>query len=134
MRWHNLGDLIDRSGDLDREAVIDLALPGDPRRYSHRQIDELSNGVARYLTERGLARGSHTAIVAFNRAEYIIAYFGIMRAGCVAVPVNIKVARDTVDYIMDDAKIAFAFVDSPNRALVRDGIPIMLPEEARRLD
>src|ERR1700756_4832687 len=105
MRWHNLGDLIDRSGDLGKEAVIDLALPGGPRRYSHRQIDELANGIARYLTERGFARGAHVAIVAFNRAEYIIAYFGIMRAGCVAVPVNIKVARDTVDYIMDDAKI-----------------------------
>jgi acyl-CoA synthetase (AMP-forming)/AMP-acid ligase II len=125
MRWHNLGDLIDRSGDLDKGAVIDLALPGEPRRYSHRQIDELSNGVARYLTERGFARGTHIAIVAFNRAEYIIAYFGIMRAGCVAVPVNIKVARDTVDYIMDDAKISLAFVDGPNRALVRDGIPVI---------
>jgi long-chain acyl-CoA synthetase len=123
MRWHNLGDLVDRNGNLDKEAVIDLALPSGPRFYSHRQIDELANGVARDLTERGFARGTHIAIASFNRAEYIIAYFGIMRAGCVAVPVNIKLARDTIDYVMDDAKIALAFVDAANRPLLRDDIP-----------
>lgn len=125
MRWHNLGDLIDRDANIDKEAVIDLALPDGPRVYSHREIDRLANGVARQLTERGFARGTHIAIVSLNRAEYIAVYFGIMRAGFVAVPVNIKLARDTVDYVMDDAKIALAFVDAANRPLVREGIPII---------
>ncbi|WP_024507250.1 class I adenylate-forming enzyme family protein [Bradyrhizobium sp. ARR65] len=125
MRWHNLGDLVDRNGNLDKEAVIDLALPTGPRIYSHWHIDRLANGVARYLTERGLERGTHVAIVSLNRAEYVIAYFGIMRAGCVAVPVNIKMARDTIDYVMDDANIALAFADAGNRVLVRDDIPVI---------
>jgi acyl-CoA synthetase (AMP-forming)/AMP-acid ligase II len=125
MRWHNLGDLIDRSADLDREAIIDLVEKGHPRRYSHRQIDELANGVARYLTDQGFKRGAHIAIVALNRAEYIICYFGIMRAGCIAVPVNIKLPRDTIDYVMDDAKIELAFVDAANRPLVRAGIKLI---------
>jgi long-chain acyl-CoA synthetase len=125
MRWHNLGDLPDRTGNLDEEAVVDLALPASPRIYSHRQIDRLANGVARYLTDRGFARGTHIAILSFNRAEYVVAYFGIMRAGCVAVPVNIKLVRDTIDYVMDDASIQLAFVDAVNRSLVRDGIPVI---------
>jgi long-chain acyl-CoA synthetase len=125
MRWHNLGDLPDRTGNLDEEAVVDLALPASPRIYSHRQIDRLANGVARYLTDRGFARGTHIAILSFNRAEYVVAYFGIMRAGCVAVPVNIKLVRDTIDYVMDDASIQLAFVDAVNRPLVRDGIPVI---------
>jgi len=125
MRWNNLGDLIDRSRDLDREAIIDLVEPGHPRRYTHRQIDRLANGVARYLVDHGYARGSHIAIVSLNRAEYVIAYFGIMRAGCVAVPVNIKLPRETIDYVMDDAAIALAFVDAANRPLVRQGIAVI---------
>ena len=125
MRWHNLGDLPDRTDSLDKEAIIDLALPSSPRVYTHRKIDRLANGVANYLTDRGFARGTHVAILSVNRAEYVIAYFGIMRAGCVAVPVNIKLARDTIDYVMDDAKIALAFVDAANRSLVRDGIPVI---------
>lgn len=125
MRWHNLGDLIDRNGNLDKEAIVDLALPAGPRIYTHRQIDRLANGVANYLSARGLPRGAHVAIASFNRAEYVIAYFGIMRAGFIAVPVNIKVPRETVDYVMDDAAVALAFVDAANRALVRDGIQVI---------
>jgi acyl-CoA synthetase (AMP-forming)/AMP-acid ligase II len=125
MRWHNLGDLIDRNGNLDKEAIIDLVDPRHPRTYTHREIDGLANGVAKYLTDRGFARGSHIAIVALNRAEYIITYFGIMRAGCIAVPVNIKTSRETIDYVMDDAKIALAFVDAANRPQVRDDIPVI---------
>jgi long-chain acyl-CoA synthetase len=125
MRWHNLGDLIDRDRNLDKEAIIDLVDPAGPRVYAHREIDRLANGVAKYISDRGFARGTHIAIVSLNRAEYIITYFGIMRAGCVAVPVNIKLPRDTIDYVMDDASIALAFVDAANRPLVRDGIAVI---------
>ena len=125
MRWHNLGDLVDRERSLDKDAVIDLVDPARPCVYTHREIDRLANGVAKHLADKGLERGAHVAIVSFNRAEYIITYFGIMRAGCVAVPINIKLARDTIDYVMDDAKIALAFVDAANRPLVRDCIPVI---------
>lgn len=125
MQWVNLGDLIDRDLDLDRVAVIDLLDPARPKSYTHRQIDVLANGVARYLTDRGYPRGSHVAIASFNRAEYLAAYFGIMRAGYVAVPVNTKLPRDTVDYIMSDANVVFAFTDASNRALVQSGIPVL---------
>lgn len=130
MRWHNLGDLVDRNSSLDKEAIIDLAVPDQPRVYTHAEVDRLANGVAAYLTEQGFARGTHIAILALNRAEYVITYFGIMRAGLVAVPVNIKVSRDTVDFVMDDAKIALAFVDSANRPQVRDGIPVIVFDDS----
>lgn len=125
MQWNNLGDLIDRNLDLDRLAVVDLVDPRQPRRYSHCEVDQLANGVARYLTERKLPRGAPVAIASLNRAEYVAAYFGIMRAGFVAVPINIKLPEETIDYVMADAGIVFAFIDGANRKVVREGVPTL---------
>ena len=122
--WNNLGDLIDRSGDLDRAAIIDLRDPSAPRTWSHGEIDRLAGGVARFLTHRGLSRGARIAIASLNRAEYAAAYFGIMRAGYVAVPINIKLPRETIDFIIDDAQIAFAFVDNVGKAVISDHVPM----------
>lgn len=114
-RWTNLGDLIDRSADLDQTALIDLRNPAAPTVLTHSQVDRLSNGVACKLLALGLKRGDHVAIAALNRAEYLIAYFGIMRAGLVAVPVNIKVPQETLDYVLADADVRLAFVDGERR-------------------
>ncbi|MGQ3355357.1 MAG: class I adenylate-forming enzyme family protein [Phreatobacter sp.] len=124
-RWNNLGDLVDRSLDMEKVAVVDLREPATPRSYTHRDIDRLANGVARFLTDRGLARGAAVAIMALNRAEYIAAYFGIMRAGFVAVPINTKLAQDTIDYVFDDSKIVIAFTDGPRRSMVPAGVPLV---------
>ncbi len=123
MRWNNLGDLIDHGLDLDRLAVIDLIDPSNPRQYTHREIDLMAGGVAHYLTDQGFPRGARVAIASLNRAEFLMAYFGIMRAGYVAVPVNTKVARETADFVMTDAEIVMAFVDDACASLIRDDIP-----------
>lgn len=120
---NNLGDLIDRSRDLSRTAVIDLNRPDQVTTWSHRDIDTLASAVASHLTGRGLPRGTSVAILSLNRAEYIATYFGIMRAGFVAVPVNTKLPQDTIDYIFEDSRIAFAFVDGPRRSAVPKAIP-----------
>lgn len=115
----NLGDLIDRQSDLQRDAIIDLRDEASPRIWSHQQIDLLSGGVASFLTSLGLPRGSTVGIASLNRAEYLAAYFGIMRAGLVAVPLNIKVPTATLEYLLADAGIRLVFVDDARHAILQ---------------
>src|ERR1700722_18500923 len=112
----NLGDLIRRDRDLNKIAIVDLGGEQGPREFTFAQLDAMANGVARALVNRGLARGDRIALLAANRAEYIAAYYGIMRAGFVAVPVNFKFPRDTIHFIIRDAGAKLVFCDAPRAA------------------
>jgi acyl-CoA synthetase (AMP-forming)/AMP-acid ligase II len=107
----NLGDLIRRDCDPQKIALIDLGGEQAPREFSYGQLDAMANGVARALCRRGLARGSRVAILSANRAEYVAAHFGIMRAGLVAVPVNFKFPRQTIHFILKDCGASLVFCD-----------------------
>jgi acyl-CoA synthetase (AMP-forming)/AMP-acid ligase II len=107
----NLGDLIPRERDLGKVAIIDLGGEQIPRELTYRELDDMANGVARALTKRGLARGDRVGILSANRAEFLSAYFGIMRAGLVAVPVNFKFPRQTIHFILGDAGAKLVFCD-----------------------
>ena len=122
MAFVNLGDLVPRGRDLDKVAVIDLS-GAAPREFSFARIDAMANGVARALVARGLARGERVAILSLNRAEYLAAYYGIMRAGLVAVPVNFKFPRATIDFILRDSGARLVFCDAPRRAACPADIP-----------
>ncbi|MFZ3359209.1 MAG: class I adenylate-forming enzyme family protein [Xanthobacteraceae bacterium] len=109
----NLGDLIVRDRDLAKTAIVDLSGEAPPREITFAQLDAMANGVARALLRRGLQRGDRVAILSLNRAEYLAAYHGIMRAGLVAVPVNFKFPQPTIHFILRDADAKFVFCDAP---------------------
>jgi long-chain acyl-CoA synthetase len=115
-RWRNLGDLISRDRDLTKIAIIDLGGEAPPREISYARLDEMANGVARGLQARGLKRGERIAILSANRSEYLAAYYGIMRAGLVAVPINFKFPRQTIHFIIEDCGTKLIFCDSARRA------------------
>ena len=50
MVFSNLGDLIDRSREQDKPAIIDLGFAGSPRKYSYGEFDALAHGTARAHT------------------------------------------------------------------------------------
>ncbi|EJN08909.1 class I adenylate-forming enzyme family protein [Herbaspirillum sp. YR522] len=122
---HNLGDLNDPALSLDLPAIVDLSHASGPRRYSHAEVRALAGGVAHWLQGQGLPRGARIAIAASNRAEYLISYFGIMRGGYIAVPINIKQPRETLEYVLQDAEIALAFTDGARRDLLAAHVPLL---------
>jgi acyl-CoA synthetase (AMP-forming)/AMP-acid ligase II len=121
----NLGDLVPRERDLGKIAIIDLGGEVKPREFSYATLDAMANGVARALLARGLERGERVAILSTNRAEYLTCAYGIMRAGLVAVPVNFKFPRATIDFILRDAGAKLVFCDLPRRADCPSDIPVI---------
>jgi long-chain acyl-CoA synthetase len=120
---YNLGDLFAPSSMGERVALIDCRDWDAPRSYTYQRIDELADACARGLLKRGLARGSAVAILSSNRAEFLVAYLGAMRAGLVAVPVNFRFPADTISYIMRDATIEVVFYDAECRGSLPAGVP-----------
>jgi acyl-CoA synthetase (AMP-forming)/AMP-acid ligase II len=122
MAFANAGDLVRRDRDPGKIALVDLG--GEtPREFTYAALDAMANGVARALSRRGLGRGDRVAILSANRAEFIAAVYGIMRAGLVAVPVNFKFPRATIDFILADSAARLVFCDGPRRADCPAGLP-----------
>src|SRR5438034_3447187 len=120
----NLGDLIPRDRDLDKIAIIDLG-GRLAREVSYGQLDSMANDVARALSARGLARGERVAILAANRAEYLAAYYGIMRAGLVAVPVNFKFPPALIEVVLRDCDARLVLCDPRRRSDCPADLPVI---------
>ena len=123
MSFTNLGDLIRRDREPGKIAIVDLGGEAAPRKLSYAWLDATANAAARALSRRGLARGDRIAILSANRAEFLAAYFGIMRAGFVAVPVNFKFPRRTIHFILQDAGAKVVFCDAERASDVPAHLP-----------
>lgn len=106
----NLGLLFAEHAGSTRTALVDLHDPARPREIGFRALDELCNAVARGLQRAALEPGDRIAILSLNRHEFVALVLGAMRVGVVPVPINIKLAKDTVHYVIADcgAKLVFA--------------------------
>ena len=112
----NLGDLVDLAADRERVLVVDTRPGGSA--WTGGRIQERASAVAAALLARGLRRGDRVAILAANRAEYLVAVLGIMQAGLVAVPVNVRLPRAMVEHVLRDSGARLALRDEDASDLV----------------
>jgi len=68
-------------------------------------------GAAGLRDDFGLSPGDRVAIVMRNRPEYLEAMFAVWHAGLVAVPVNARLHRDEIAYILEDSETAVVVTD-----------------------
>ncbi len=71
---------------------------------SYVQLETNIEQFARYLCHRGMRTGERVAIALPNCPEFIYAYLGIVRAGGVAVPLNMLQAPQELLYILADSE------------------------------
>ena len=73
----------------DREAIY---CSSTDRRFSFRQVNRRSNGLANGLMSLGLKKGDVAAFLCTNRAEIVEIYFALAKAGIIGIPLNYRLA------------------------------------------
>ncbi len=65
------------------------------------EFDEQANRFANFLLSRGFRKGDKVAILLMNCLDWLPIYFGILRAGCMAVPLNFRYTADEIKYCLE---------------------------------
>lgn len=68
-------------------------------------FDEKANRFANALTARGIGKGDKVAVLLMNCIEWLPIYFGILKTGALAVPLNFRYASDEITYCLDLAEV-----------------------------
>ena len=78
--------------------------------YYRREItwsvfNEKSNRFANLLLERGIKKGDKVAILLMNCLEWLPIYFGILKTGALAVPLNFRYSAEEIQYCVELAEV-----------------------------
>lgn len=87
-----------------REAsLIESAAEGTPfrREITWRDFDRQSNRICNLLLSRNIKKGTKVGLLLMNCIEWLPIYFGILKAGCVAVPLNYRYSSEEIKYCLD---------------------------------
>ena len=79
------------------------------REISWQIFNEKANRCAHYLLERGVRKGDKVGILMMNCLEWLPIYFGILKIGALAVPLNFRYSSDEIEYCLNLAEISVLF-------------------------
>ena len=114
-------DFIERArryfGHLD--AVVD----GD-RRFTYADLADRAHRLAHAVrTELGCQPGDRIAYLCGNTVELLEAYYGVVLAGCILTPLNVRLATPEMQFVLDDCRASVLFAH-PTFAEVADELKV----------
>lgn len=74
------------------------------------QTNRLANRAANALSDMGVKKADKVAVYMPNSDDYVITWFGILKAGAVMVPVNTAYKMDFLEYIIDSSDSEVLFI------------------------
>ncbi len=100
MSTYNLADLLEilAGAAPDREALV----AGDAR-LTYGELNARAARLGHHLAEQGVRPGQQVAILAWNRAEWLEAFFGIFKIRAVPVPVNYRYVAGELHHVLSDS-------------------------------
>ena len=107
--YKDLLELFTATTKLHRSRIAFRLLPppgsdAPVARYTYKQVGEKVRFAAAALAERGLQPGERALLVAENRPEWGIAYFAVLAAGGVVVPVDANATRLEIENLVRTAR------------------------------
>lgn len=65
------------------------------------EFDRKANRLANFLLSRGVRKGDKVAVLLMNCLEWLPIYFGILKSGALAVPMNFRYTAEDIRYCLD---------------------------------
>ena len=120
-------DFLDRAEHVypDRVAVVDE--PDQPApslgQLTYRQMAANARAQAAKLDQLGVPEGGRVAFVSQNSARLLTSFFGVSGYGRILVPINFRLSKAEIDYIVGHSGAQVVYCD-PEQAQLLDGLDV----------
>ncbi len=118
----NVSEYLREAAIRDPDGVALVENRAERRQLTWKQFDQAADAVARGLSGRGLRAGHRVAVVMANHIDLPIAYYGILRGGMVAVPINPRSTTGEIDRMLSDSLSKVVLCDEAGVAAVREAV------------
>jgi acyl-CoA synthetase (AMP-forming)/AMP-acid ligase II len=124
-----ISELLTQNANLypDEIALIELRPSQNLRKtITWREFDERANRVANALIARDIKKGDKVIHLMMNSIDWLVVYFGIIRTGAWAVPLNFRFTGSEIKYCADiaEARIMIFSEEFTERVIsIRDQLP-----------
>lgn len=79
---------------------------------SYGEIDRRSNCIANFIVDKGVKKETQIGIIIEDRIDFILTIIGILKAGCIFVPLSSVLPKNRLDKMIDTVDISFIIGDS----------------------
>jgi len=103
----HIGEMLARNARLfPNDVALIERVPSEHKRkeITWTQFDELANRFANVLIKKGIQKGDKVIHLMMNSIDWLVAYFGIVRTGAWAVPLNFRFTGSDIEYCCDVAE------------------------------
>jgi amino acid adenylation domain-containing protein len=112
-----------------------VALHYEDERLSYAQLDTKASRLARYLLDAGVTSGARVGLYLSRSPELLIAVLGVLKAGAAYVPLEPKLPKERLGYMVQDAGIGWALLEAAAmEELPLQGVDVILMDDAARED
>ncbi len=115
----NLASIVHNSRQLHADHT---ALISGEKRISYRELSERVAAVALHLQKLGLRPGDRAGLLMPNCASFSVAYFGILHAGGIVVPISYLSVGREVAYALRDSEANFLIASQGLEKVAREGV------------
>jgi long-chain acyl-CoA synthetase len=103
-----IGEMLERAARTNPDS---LALIFEDTALTYKELNESVNRLADGLVDLGICRGDRVMVQLANGPEIIMAHFAVIKAGAIAVPLNVMYVAHEIQYIGNDTAASAVILD-----------------------
>ncbi len=97
-----------------------VALVFEDKKFTYRQLDEMSNSLAHFLREKGVRSGDKVIVLIERDMKIIIAQLAVLKLGAVFVPIDNKYPQERIKYILLESNAKIIIKNKKNKLSFRN--------------